>query len=82
MYTIIIIICLGEPDIAHKLIVALGLGSSGQHITPPPSGITGENTTSLTDRFTRSVCEEAEQVCLNITTEPRRRGELVLFVFE
>ena len=80
-----IIICLGEPDIAHRLIVALGLGSSGHHISPgpapaPPGIVDPGNSTDLFDRFTRSVCEEPKQVCLNITTPPsRRRGELVLF---
>ena len=82
-----ILFCLGEPDVVHQLIVALGLGSSGQHITPgPPPGLINpgdpDNRTHPTDRFGRSVCEEAEQVCLDITVPPRRRGELVFLLYE
>ena len=82
-----LLFCLGEPDVVHKLIAALGLGSSGHHISPGPppfDGITnpGDNRTHPTDRFGRSVCEEAEKVCRGITVPPRRRGELAFLLYE
>ena len=80
----------GEPEVVDQLIIALGLGSSGHHISPtgPPAlvrpifiidSIGNDNTTnSSSRRFTRdhSNCE-AQQVCHHVTTQ---RGRFLVVI--
>ena len=76
-----VIAFLGAPVIVDQLILALGLGSSGHHITasvnqPVTNVDSGEvlnsNNKTTSSRPTRScpICEVPEQVCLNVTTPP------------
>lgn len=57
------IVC--EPEVVEKLMLSLGLGSGGQHITP-------RNTTR---RFTRSTCG-AERICPHLTVGKRSVREV------
>ena len=60
----------GEPDIVIKLILALGLGSSGQYISP--EGTPGPtNITNPLHKFTCTDCEDPLQVCRHVTVPPR-----------
>ena len=59
----------GEPDIVDKLILALGLGSSGHYISP--EGTPGPtNVTNPLSKFTCTDCEDPLQVCRHVTTPP------------
>ena len=70
-------IYVGEPDVVDQLILGLGLGSTGQHISTSFPDIIGvvslsiNNTTTFRNRFTRSDCD-TRQVCHHVTTQPGR----------
>ena len=68
----------GEPELVDQLILTLGLGSSGHHILSP-AGSPGDTVSvitsailpspplNLTQRFTRSDCDDSQQVCHHLT---------------
>ena len=70
LFTLIMLSSLypGEPEVFGQLIIALGLGSSGHHITPVDPQPIITKTTSTLSRFTRSSCDDAQQVCHHVTT--------------